>query len=117
MAAPALVVLQPGRGDRLAPQRVHEMRIEAVVLQQISQPALAERGPGSPPASRRQIAEQPQEQLGAIHYVLVQLHRAVPGDHRHLGPLAVNVDTDLDRHCRVSFPSSELLTRSVSLPG
>src|SRR5512135_3174400 len=39
IAAPALVVLQPGRGDRLAPQRVHQVRIEAVVLQQLHQPA------------------------------------------------------------------------------
>jgi len=30
-----LVVLQPRRGDRLAPQRVHQVRLEAVVLQQI----------------------------------------------------------------------------------
>jgi len=27
-----LVVLQPRRGDRLAPQRVYQMRIEAVIL-------------------------------------------------------------------------------------
>jgi hypothetical protein len=39
-----LVVLQPRGGDRLAPQRVHQVRIEAVVFRQIGQPAPAERG-------------------------------------------------------------------------
>ena len=40
----------------------------------------------------------------AVHHVLVQLHLAVLGDHRHLGALAVHVDSDVDRHCRVSSP-------------
>ena len=31
-AASALVVLQPCKGDRLAPQRVHQVRVEPVVL-------------------------------------------------------------------------------------
>jgi hypothetical protein len=44
IAAPAFVVLQPRGGDRLAPQRVHQVRVEAVVFQQIGQPAPAERG-------------------------------------------------------------------------
>jgi hypothetical protein len=30
-----LIVLQPRRGDGLAPQRVHQVRVEAVVLQQL----------------------------------------------------------------------------------
>jgi len=38
------VVLQPRRSDGLAPQRVHQERLEAVVLQQTDQPAPAERG-------------------------------------------------------------------------
>jgi hypothetical protein len=29
----------------------------------------------------------------------------------------VHIDTDVDRHCRVSFPSPEHPTRSVPLPG
>jgi len=33
-----LIVLQPGRGDRLAPQRVHQVRVKPVVLQQPRQP-------------------------------------------------------------------------------
>jgi hypothetical protein len=60
MAASALVVLQPRRGDGLAPQRVHQVRLEAVVFQQPGQPAPAERGlechrrppGGSPPVNR-----------------------------------------------------------------
>jgi hypothetical protein len=32
IAAPGLVVLQPRRGDRLALQRVHQVRVEAIVL-------------------------------------------------------------------------------------
>ncbi len=59
-----LVVLQPGRGDGLAPQRVHHVRLEAVVLQQIGQPAPAERGlerhrrpEGRSPISRRNGSE------------------------------------------------------------
>jgi hypothetical protein len=34
-----LVVLQPRGGDRLALQRVHQVRVEAVVLEQLQQPA------------------------------------------------------------------------------
>jgi hypothetical protein len=97
-------LLQPGRGDRLAPRRVHQVRVEAVVLQQVGQPAPAERGLERHWRPRRQIAYQPQERRRAVHHVPVQLHLAVLGDHRHLGPLAVHVDTDVDRHCRVSFP-------------
>jgi hypothetical protein len=29
----------------------------------------------------------------------------------------VHVDTDVNRHCRVSFPELGTLTRSVPLPG
>jgi len=32
--------------------------------------------------------------------------RALPDVRRHLGPLAVHVDSDVDRHCRASFASS-----------
>src|ERR1039458_629273 len=41
IAAPALVVLQLRRGDRLAPQRVHQVRLETVIVQQLHQPAPA----------------------------------------------------------------------------
>jgi hypothetical protein len=99
-----LVVLQPRRSDRLAPQRVHQVRVEAVVLQQPDQPAPAERGLKRHRRPRRQIADQPQHRLRSAAHVLVQLHFAVLGDYRHLGPLAVHVDTDVNRHCRVSFP-------------
>jgi hypothetical protein len=99
-----LVVLQPRRGDRLAPQRVHHVRLEAVVLQELGQPAPAERGLERHRRASRQIAGQPQQRLGPVDRVLVQLHLAVLGDYRHLGALAVHVDADVDRHCRVSSP-------------
>jgi hypothetical protein len=99
-----LVVLQPGRGDRLAPQRVHHVRLEPVVLQQPDQPAPAERGLERHRRPRGQIADQPQHRLGAVHHVLVELDRAVLADHRHLRPLAMHVDSHVHRHCRVSFP-------------
>jgi hypothetical protein len=99
-----LVVLQPRRGDRLAPQRVHQVRLEAVVLQQLGQPSPAECGLERHRRPRGQVADQPEHRLGAVYHVLVQLHRPVLGDYRHLGPLAVHVDADVDRHCRVSSP-------------
>src|SRR5438552_3899744 len=37
----------------------------------------------------------------------------VLGDHRHLGTLAMHVDTDVDRHCRVS---DDAKTRLAGLP-
>jgi hypothetical protein len=98
------VVLQPGRGDGLAPQRVHQVRVEAVVLQQLGQPAPAERGPGRHRRPGGQIADQPQHRRGSVDHVLVQLHLAVLSDYRHLVALAVHVYADVDRHCRVSSP-------------
>jgi hypothetical protein len=92
-----LVVLQPRRRDCLAPQRVHQVRVEAVVLQQLDQPAPAERGLERHRRPGRQIADQPQDGLDPVHRVLVQLHRPVLGDHRHLGALAVHVDADVNR--------------------
>jgi hypothetical protein len=54
IAASALVVLQPCRGDRLALQRVHQVRVEAVVLQESRQPSPAERGLECRGRARRQ---------------------------------------------------------------
>jgi hypothetical protein len=83
---------------------VHQVRLEAVVLQQPVQPAKAERGLERHRRPGRQIADQPQQRLDPVHRVLVPLHRPVPGDHRHLGPLAVHIDAGANRHCRVSSP-------------
>jgi len=99
-----LVVLQPRRGDRLAPQRVHQVRLEAVVLQELGQPAPAERGLERHRRARGQVTDQPEHRLRSVHHVLVELHLSVLGDYRHLGPLAVHIDADVDRHCRVSSP-------------
>jgi hypothetical protein len=57
------------------------VRLEAVVLQQIGHPAPAERSLERHRRPRRQITDQPQERLGAIHHVLAGLHRPVPGDY------------------------------------
>ena len=48
-----------------------------------------------------------QVQLLAVHQLPVQLHLAVLGDHRHLRPLAVHIDSNVNRYCRASF--SELV--------
>ena len=63
-----------------------------------------------------QVPDQPQQRLGAVHHVLVQLHLSVLGDYRHLGPLAVHIDADVDI-AGSPLPSLESLTRSVPLPG
>jgi hypothetical protein len=96
---------------------MHQMRLEAVVLQQPGQPAPAERGLERHRRPRRQIADQPEHRLRPVHHVLVQLHLTVLSDHRHLGPLAVHIDTDVDRHAGSPLPNSESLTRRVLLPG
>jgi hypothetical protein len=83
---------------------VDQVRLEAVVLQQLGQPAPAERGLERHRRSRWQVSDQPQHRLGAVHHVLVELDGAVSGDYRHLGPLAVHIDADVNRHCRVSSP-------------
>jgi hypothetical protein len=90
-----LVVLQPGRGDRLTPQRVHQMRGEPVVLQQLHQPPPAERGLERGGRARRQAADHPQHRLCPVGHVAVGEHFAILIDHRHLGPLAVHVDPDV----------------------
>jgi hypothetical protein len=98
IAAPALVVFQPRRGDRLAPQRVHHVRVEAVVLQRLGRmrPRTHRGSPeGRSPVSRRNGSE-------PFTTFPVQLHLAVLGDHRHLGALAMRIDSDVNRHCRVS---------------
>src|SRR6266550_4248019 len=95
---------QPRPGDGLAPQRVHQVRLEAVVLQELGQPSPAECGLERHWCPWGQVADQPQHRLRAVYHVLVELHRPVLGDYRHLGPLAVHVDADVDRHCRVSSP-------------
>ena len=100
-----LVVLQPRRGDRLAPQRVHQVRLEAVVLEQLRPASPSRTRPRTPPAcpaGRSPISRS----IGSEPFTTFRLSCTFPSsvDHRHLGALAVHVDTDVDRHCRVSFP-------------
>ena len=72
-----LVVLQPGRGDRLALQRVHQVRGEAVVLQQLHQPPPAERGLERRRRARRQAADHTQDRLHPVRHVAVGEHLAI----------------------------------------
>jgi hypothetical protein len=79
-----LVVLQPGRGDRLALQRVHQVRVEAIVLQQLHQPPPAERGLERGRCARRQAADHTQDRLHPVRHVAVGEYPAILVDHRHL---------------------------------
>src|SRR6266566_16548 len=80
----------------MGPQRVH------LAPRSRSPPAAGPASPSrtrprTPPACPRAGPDQPQERLGPVHRVLVQPHRPVLGDYRHLGPLAVHIDADVDR--------------------
>jgi len=100
IAAPALVVLQPGRGDRLAPQHMDQVRGEPVILQQFHQPAGPVRGLQRRRSARRQAADHLQDRLHPIGHIAVGKH--LPGlvHHRHLRALAVHIDPDVNRHRR-----------------
>ena len=76
---------------------MHQVRLEAVVLQQPGQPAPAERGLERHRRPGGQVTDQPQHRLGSVHHVLVELDRAILGDYRHLGPLAMHIDADVNR--------------------
>jgi hypothetical protein len=93
-----LVVLQPGRGDRLALQRVHQVRIETVAFEQLHQPPPAERRLKRSRRACRQATDHAEEGLHAVGHVPVGEHLAILIDHHHLGTLAMDVDTDVNRH-------------------
>ena len=111
-----LVVLQPRRGDRLAPRRVHQVRGEPIVLQHRHQPPRAERRLQRGRRARRQAADHLQDRLCPVGHIAVGEHLATGVDDRHLRALAVHVDPDVNRHDRASFPSSTV-TRKLSSPG
>jgi hypothetical protein len=92
-----LVVLQPRRRDRLALQRMDQVRLEAVILQQLHQPAPAERGLERRRGAAGQAADHAQDRLHAVGHVAVGEHLALLIDDRHLGALAVHVDAGVDR--------------------
>ena len=58
--------LQPRRGDRLALQRVHQVRVEAVILQQLQLPTPAERRLERRRRPRRQAADHAQDRLDPV---------------------------------------------------
>jgi hypothetical protein len=64
-----LVVGQPGRGDRLAPRRVRQVRLEPVVLEQLDQPAPAERGLERRRRADRHISDRPQDRFHPVRHV------------------------------------------------
>jgi hypothetical protein len=103
IAAPALVVLQPRRGDRLAPRGVHQVRVKPVILQQFHQPAGAVAGLERGRGARRQAADHLQDRLRPMGHVPVRQDLTALIDHRHLGALAVHIDSDVNRHCRPPF--------------
>jgi hypothetical protein len=105
------------RAEAIALHRSGCTRCASVILQQVGQPAPAERGLERHRRPRGQLADQPQERLGAVHHVLVQLHLSVLGDHRHLGALAVHVDADVDLTLPGLLSRACTFTRSVRLPG
>ena len=76
------------------------VRLEAVVLQQLHQPPPAVRGLERRRGARRQAADHRQDRRHAVVHVAVGEHLAILIDDRHLGALAVHVDSDVDRHCR-----------------
>jgi hypothetical protein len=87
---------------------VDQVRLEAVVLQQLHQPPPAERGLERRRGARRQIADHAQDRLHAVGHVPVGEHPAILIDDRHLRALAVHVDSDVNRHRRASFSSSDV---------
>jgi hypothetical protein len=96
----------PSRGDRLALQRVNQVRAEAVVLQQLYQPPPPERGLKRHRGARWQPPDHAQDRLRPIGHVAVGQYLPALIDHRHLRALAVHVDSGVNRHSRASFPSS-----------
>jgi len=81
------------------------VRIEAVVLQQLHQPPPAERGLERRGRARRQAADHAEDRLHAVGHVAVGQYLAILIDHRHLGTLAVDVDSDVDsRRCPCGTP-------------
>jgi hypothetical protein len=104
-AAPTpLVVRQPRRGDRPAPQRAHQVRPDAVAPCQPGQPQ-PDPAPdaAADPAGRSPVSRS----TGATPagHALIQRHRPVPGDHHHPGAPAAHTDTGADRHCRAPSPA------------
>jgi hypothetical protein len=93
-----LVVLEPGRGDRFAAARVHQVGLQAEFLQQVGQPAPAIGGLEGDRCARRQPAKQRSQLGGVVGQVAVGELRATLVDERDLGALAVHVYADVDAH-------------------
>jgi hypothetical protein len=93
-----LVVLQPGRGDRLAAAGMDQVRLQLQLLQQLDQPPPAVGGLQRHRGARRQRAKD-RHQLGRIvGEVAVALLDAGVVHDGDLGTLAVHVHPDVDTH-------------------
>jgi hypothetical protein len=77
---------------------VHHVRLEAVAFQQLQQPPPAERGLVRRRRACGQAADHVQDRLYPAGDVAVGEYLATLIDHRHLGTLAVDVDSDVNRH-------------------
>jgi hypothetical protein len=93
-----LVVLEPGRRDCLAALGVGEVGIEAEVVEQLGHPPPPVGGLERHRGARLEGGEQRRQLAGVVGDVAVgDLFSRVVQD-RHLGPLAVHVQSDVN-HC------------------
>lgn len=96
-----LVVLQPGRGDRLTLQGMRHVHLETMVLEQFNQPAPAEGGLERHRRSRRKVPDHREHRLPPIEHIPV--HRDLPAliRDRDLRPATVHSRANTDP--RLSF--------------
>jgi hypothetical protein len=85
---------------------MRQVRGEPVILQQRHQPPRAEPRLKRGRRPRRQATDHPQDRLCPIGHIPVSQHLTTGAGDRHLGPLAMHADPDVNRHHRASFPSS-----------
>jgi hypothetical protein len=93
-----LVVLAPGRGDRLAAAGMDQVRLQLQFLEQIDQPAPAVGGLEGHRGARRQPTKD-RDQLGrVVGQVAVALLDTGGVHDGDLGALAMHVHPDVDTH-------------------
>jgi hypothetical protein len=106
------VGLHPRGGDRLGPQGVREVQLIARALEQVGQPLPAvgrlERDPGLAVDSLQQL----QEDGGVVDDSARKHLSAVRVDHRDVGALAMQVDTDRIHRWASSDPGNSVRPRA-----
>ena len=108
-----LVVLQPGRGDRLAGAGVHQVRLQFALLEQVRQPPPAVSRLERHRRARLQVFEDVEHRIGAVVNVAVQQLLAVAVDQRHLAPLAMHIDSGVNHLWASSLSSMLLVSRGA----